>query len=345
MSIKGLTDKPSFPRIGKIHLGIQTGKGYPEPVDYFYVKEDSSTSKESNEAFHKVYGDKPKSLDIILPFNTIDDIFPQWWKRYAKRGQSGILICRGNGEDALALDEKIGQWAEKKGACVNCEYMKNGKCKKVGNLKFMLPYVSGGGIWQIDTGSYNSIRNLNGAIYMVMAYSQLSQRMISEIYCKLIVQLQDIPYKYIENNETKTGTRKLPIMSMVISESLIDIIKKRNESKRLIPVPTEEEKEVPEDIIPLEKIESENVESPVKTDEKPKNTDDFFEQAIQKQRQIESSTNEDILTKWENEIEKCKTLNELRDIAKRLADSKMSKEDIGKLSPIYNNKQKQLTRI
>src|SRR3989304_5673538 len=37
------------------------------------------------------------------------------------------------------------------------------------NLQFLLPRVPGLGVWQIDTGSINSIRNINGCAAMVRA--------------------------------------------------------------------------------------------------------------------------------------------------------------------------------
>jgi len=50
-----------------------------------------------------------------------------------------------------------------------CPDYQGKKCQEVMNLQFMLPKVPGLGIWQVDTGSINSIRNINSCAAMVRA--------------------------------------------------------------------------------------------------------------------------------------------------------------------------------
>ncbi|MDP2952013.1 MAG: hypothetical protein Q8O76_01690, partial [Chloroflexota bacterium] len=58
------------------------------------------------------------------------------------------------------------RWARQRIKCppANCPEFGRKQCKPVMNLQFLLPEVPGIGIWQLDTSSWNSIRNvLDGA--------------------------------------------------------------------------------------------------------------------------------------------------------------------------------------
>ena len=95
--IKGLSEIRRLPRIGLIRLGIKKknakGMEYPAAVDYFVVPDEVK----------KVYGEQPRELDIIFPLDEVDDIFPQFYKRY---GHSKGLVCKGDGETANQVNDK-----------------------------------------------------------------------------------------------------------------------------------------------------------------------------------------------------------------------------------------------
>lgn len=166
MPIKGLTEKRSLARIGKIHLGVkQKNKGgnlYPTATDYFVVYEDGNTSPEIVAKFKALYGEKPKELNIMFPVNDPEIFFPQWLKRYG----NNRLLCKGDGEKAFETDSKTGEIREIECKYRNCPYYQKGQCKEVGNLLF---YVQGipEGVFQIDTSSTNSIKKINTAIDII----------------------------------------------------------------------------------------------------------------------------------------------------------------------------------
>ena len=162
--IKNLSEKRKIPRIGKIHLGVKTeGKNnkssYPTAVDYFVVKEEKNTPAAAVDAFKKVYGDKPKEIDIMFPNEDIDSIFPQALKMYKQSG----LYCIGDGEKARRAGDD-GILADCNCDPEKCQFKSKNQCKEIGNLKVILPRVAGLGIWQIDTSSYHSIVSINSAI-------------------------------------------------------------------------------------------------------------------------------------------------------------------------------------
>lgn len=172
MPIKGLSEQRRLPRLGKIRLGIKkknkSGVEYPASVDYFVCPEE----------IQAVYGEKPKKLDVIIPVEDEEIWANQYYRQYSKtRG----LICKGDGEfcrrmidkqtgDIANRDTKIITWEEGL-PCPGreCPDYKAKACQEVMNLQFLLPRVPGMGVWQIDTGSINSIMNINNCSTMIRA--------------------------------------------------------------------------------------------------------------------------------------------------------------------------------
>jgi len=156
--IKGLSEKRRLPRLGKIRLGIKkksakTGEEYPAEVPYFVVPDEVK----------KVYGDKPTEIDVMLPLDDIDTVFPVSYKLY---GSGKGLKCNGDGEIAYCTDEKTKEIVEKKCPCENLD---NGKCKQSGTFSVMLQKINVGGVYQITTSSFNSIVDLASGIDYVRA--------------------------------------------------------------------------------------------------------------------------------------------------------------------------------
>jgi len=182
--IKGLTERRRLPRLGKIHLGVKKqnaqGVEYPAAVDYFVCPPE----------VQKVFGEKPKELRILIPVEDEEKWASQYYRLYTRtRG----LICKGDGDKAVRLfDTETNQIAFKDTAkkVDMRDYACKGKecpeyagapplnkklCKEIMNLQFLLPEVPGIGIWQIDTGSINSIQNINsGADIIKQLYGRKS---------------------------------------------------------------------------------------------------------------------------------------------------------------------------
>lgn len=183
--IKGLTEKRRMPRIGKLHLGIKVTKNkagkdctpYPKAVDYFVYPLADAQGGEVLDQLIQAYGEKPKELRIIFPLEDEEALASQFYRCYTR---SRGLVCRGDGELCMrAIDTKTGalptkdtkETALKEMTCQGkeCPDYQAGQCREVMNLQFMLPEISGMGIWQIDTSSINSIRNINSCLQMIKA--------------------------------------------------------------------------------------------------------------------------------------------------------------------------------
>ena len=183
--ILGLSEKRRVPRLGKIHLGIKVptkdGKSeYPKAVDYFVCPPE----------VREVYGDEPKSLDVIIPTEDEEVFASTYYRAYSRtRG----LVCKGDGQTAdrlidsstkkLAVDEETGELIthgdiakhdakEVERAIVPCParacpYYIDKSCKQLMMLQVLLPRVPGFGVYQIDTSSINSIIDINSQLALL----------------------------------------------------------------------------------------------------------------------------------------------------------------------------------
>ncbi len=152
-----------MPRVAKIRLGIKKksakGSEYPSEVDYFVLSDCPEVAK--------VYGETTKQLPILLPLENIEAIIPH---RFAFWGSDRGLKCQGDGKNALRVNAETGEMEEIE--CpgpAECDYAcvtgKGGQvakplCIRQGTLAFMLPAVSMGGVYQIDTTSYHAIQGI-----------------------------------------------------------------------------------------------------------------------------------------------------------------------------------------
>jgi hypothetical protein len=176
--IKGISEVVRLPRLGKIRLGIKKeglGKSYPEPTDYFVCPEEVK----------KVFGEKPQELRIMFPSNNPEQWASQYLRRYS---QSRRLICRGNGETAIAFS-KFGDLKEVQCNPAKCNSYQEGQCRRVMNLQFLLPDCPGYGVYQLDTSSYHSMVNINSSLILARSlFSRLSMIPLSLMLIKREVQ-------------------------------------------------------------------------------------------------------------------------------------------------------------
>jgi len=211
MPIKGLSDARRIPRLGKIHLGLRNEKGYPMKVDYFICPPEVQA----------IFGEKPKELRILIPVEDEERWASQYYRCYS---QTRGLICKGDGILAVRMvDIKTGDLAgkdtkETKMQEITCEGRDcpdyKVRCKEVMNLQFLLPEVAGLGIWQIDTSSVNSIRNIN-------AMADLVKRIYGRI--AMIPLLLTVEPLQVTTPEGKKNT--VYVMNMHTRETLVDMMR------------------------------------------------------------------------------------------------------------------------
>jgi hypothetical protein len=181
MPIKDLSEVTRLPRLGKIHLGTRhPEKGYPMKADHFIFPVDHPDYKKLVDLFGKT----PKELNILIPVEDDETWSSQYYKAY---NQTYGLICKGDGEMATRLvDVKTNEFPDSKKQvtttllerpCLghDCPEYKTKKCHEVMNFRFIIPEVPGLGVWQIDTGSKNSILNINSCARLIKrAFGRIS---------------------------------------------------------------------------------------------------------------------------------------------------------------------------
>lgn len=187
MPIKDLSNRGRVPRLGKIRLGIKIPgekSEYPKAVDYFVCPEE----------VRAVYGEKPKQLKVAFHSDNLEEIFPQYYKRY---GSGTGLVCKGDGETAMTLVLGKKQMQEIQCLGRECDFYKTNKCSQVGNLIFMIRGVDRFGVYQLDTGSYNTILNVNGGLEFVKQITNGRLKMVPLI-------LEVIPQEVNPEGKKKT---------------------------------------------------------------------------------------------------------------------------------------------
>lgn len=158
----GISQTRRMPRLGKIRLGMKlisprSGKEYPVETKHFVCPPEVQA----------VYGPEPTELDVMFPVNNPLIVFPQQLEWY---GSGKGLKCHG---DKVKAERRLdtGAWQERDCPCEHLKTDANpkGECDERGHLLVMIPSVSMGGVYQIDTGSYHSIVDVNSGIDLVMA--------------------------------------------------------------------------------------------------------------------------------------------------------------------------------
>lgn len=154
--IKNLSNRRRIPRLGKIHLGIKkiarSGKEYPSETPFFVCPPE----------VEKVYGKEPVELDVMFPLESPEACFPQAYEHF---GSGAGLKCTGDGERAAEKQED-GTWKERACPCEKAQPPEGMKasCAQSAHLMVILPKISMGGVYQIDTHSYHSIVDVNSGI-------------------------------------------------------------------------------------------------------------------------------------------------------------------------------------
>jgi len=279
-----------------------------------------------------MFGKDPTELDIAFPLSGLDEnglpdiggLFPQAYKYY---GSSRGLKCVGDGETAMKANEE-GVFEE-----VECPCDKFGQkdgCSKRASLFFFIPDISMGGIYVIDSGSWNTMVDVQSGIYLALEllkdpitneYNSITmlpfklRRMQKEtqhegrkdkhwpLTCELDLPIEDI--KKIRTGKTLfLGQRKV----YQIPEREEDINPKLDSKKNGAVI---EEPEIEEGVKKEEEKETEDQEKKKETKEKPKGQN--LKKEIEESRARETQVKKD----HEEGKDKLKSYKESKSIYKK----------------------------
>ena len=234
--IKGLSNKVQIPRLGKIRLGIKKTNGngveYPVATDYFVLPKEHP----QHGALVELFGEQPKELRILIPLEDEDKWCSQYYRCYSK---SRGLICKGDGVNAIRMvgkgtndlawkDCKEVEMKDIECKGTDCEHYKLKRCNEILNLQFMIPEVPGLGVWQIDSTSINSIKNINSM-----------SALIKSIYRKIAMIPLSLTLEPREVNNPESGKKKtVYLLNLRTNNKLADlaIAARHQEEQFLLPV-------------------------------------------------------------------------------------------------------------
>lgn len=168
--------RPRLAEVGRIKIGglgekrrSAQGKDWQLPVkyDHFVITrmekgQDGNFSRD--EDIHRLVGDKPTELKVILLTNRHDLNFRCELAHY----QGARCLCRGDGEKAERVANlQTGELTTVECPCpnLNATDEKSSKCKPHGVLSCVLADSNiSGGVWRFATTSWNTIRNLDSSL-------------------------------------------------------------------------------------------------------------------------------------------------------------------------------------
>lgn len=267
-TVRGISDRRRFTRAGKIRLGIkvknQNGAEYPKETDYFVCPEEVI----------KEYGEEPKKLFIMLPNNDIEDIFPQAYTWY---GSSRGVKCKGDGEvayraaDACEGDcenhepKEIEPWHKR--TCP-CPLLDSKKCSLRGHLQFLLlkknmnEFIGGFQVYQLDTGAYNSIVDVNSGIDTVGKTMELATGFYR--FAMIPLELRRVPRKTMGGDSGVMQTHWT--LEVICNISVGELAARRKDPGMIraeqisLPEPIDENPEL--DPVDVEEVKDEEKEAP-----------------------------------------------------------------------------------
>ncbi|HLC01968.1 MAG TPA: hypothetical protein VJK02_02945 [Anaerolineales bacterium] len=167
MPIVGITDRPAqFPEIGQIRKGAPKVEGEKKPgkdLTFFRVTFDDRETAASD-IFVKRYGTQPTEIDVLLPFNSVEENFDAWREAYV----AGGLIHRCDGERIwYEVDPKTGERLVTAGEpSKRCDG--SAECKPVGRLRVLIPQLQRLAYLTVLTGSVHDILNLHRQLEALM---------------------------------------------------------------------------------------------------------------------------------------------------------------------------------
>lgn len=213
MPIRGYSDICRLPRAGKIKLGEKQEKkredgttvNYPVALPYFVVPPEVA----------EIYGDKPTMIDVIFPANDREIIFPQYMKKYGTTG----LYCKGDGYTGTMLVN--GQLTERE-CNPDDEWCRD--CQPKGTLNVWLPKVKTGGVYQVVTGSWNSIVNINS---MLDTIEVLAGRIAG-----IPLILKVVPHEATIANGDKQFRRTVYVITLDFTETPEEFLRKYGPTPR-----------------------------------------------------------------------------------------------------------------
>ena len=207
-----------LPEIGRLHIGKkqagQNGKEYPVSVDYFIP------SGKYAGMFEQALGEKPQTIQIIFPSDSVDCSCNE---RYEYRDDRGALVAWGDGRVFEIWDgQRYAPYDVETYPNIMEQVCKNVPTKRgadnwdiVLTLRFIVPAVRGiVGVWQFSTkGRASSIKNIRESFDAVKAMRGTVTQTVF-----------DLSVQFAKSNKPGVNSR-YPVVSLVANDNRISEIR------------------------------------------------------------------------------------------------------------------------
>ena len=178
-----------------------------------------------------------------------------------------IHLAGGDGKAALALiDTETGKFASSASKTTAlgdvvcdpkiCPLYEKKQCHRIMNLQFIIPKVKALGVWQLDTGSVNSIININSSLDLIKSITGR----ISMIPMKLVVEPQDA--------QVEGKKKTIHVLQLVVERSFTELVELPNLPRATVLLPSSDA-EVPDDLYPDGVVASDPEDAPAQLSDRP----------------------------------------------------------------------------
>jgi len=172
MAIKGMTNRQAqFPEIGQLRKGgekqIRKRKDGTEytiwgnDLDHFRF---TSEIPEAVSAFEAVYDGQPRMINVLLPFQYVDENWEAWQEEYV----AGGLVHRCDGETMVLWQKADGSYSHEPKPCPYAggkqRTKQNPGCKPTARLKVIVPELRRLAYVTVLTNSVHDICNLDSQL-------------------------------------------------------------------------------------------------------------------------------------------------------------------------------------
>lgn len=213
-----------IPTDGRIAIGKKNEKNYPVKLDHFIFTHPLDPKTDiapihgpMSEAMKKCYGEKPRKINVILPFYHPDEVFytsfVDWKgkKEWSCKSEDGHIALRKLPDGSIV--EVPCDYDNCKFRLVKNDPFKT-TCKPSGILSVYVKEAPvTGGVWKFRTGSWNSIYKISETLKMIFQHRHSLEGL--EVTLSVTMEPQIVP-------DGKGGRQKqnIPLVQIAVECSI-----------------------------------------------------------------------------------------------------------------------------
>lgn len=216
MPIKTLPPIEKLPEIGRLRKGAPNDPNTNRPGEDLTYFRFTAPEQALVDQFYRIYGPEPDTLNIYLPYPTMEENFPAWMMEYTRPGLQ--TKCDRETIHFSTTKQEIGTPCRQtlpNGSC---------NCKENGLLNMVLTDLNRWGIVKLSTNSIYDIVDIQGVLANLERFAGNYGANLSQIPMVLSRHMKEVP-------ATFNGKRQLVEKSLLRIEPLPDWVRQAREQK------------------------------------------------------------------------------------------------------------------